>query len=94
MVVENKVKFMSRLIEGDLSLSFRSADPNRDRSQDSHPHIGRTVVFEEYTPEGHSKKVNIRRLPTLGAILKAANGVNSRSAVVFHAVFDPAKFSF
>jgi len=93
MVIDNKVKFMTGLMERDFSLRFRAADPNRDRHQDSHPHIGR-VVFEEGIQGEHIKKTSVRRLPTLGQILRVANGVNSRSAVVFHAVFDPAKFSF
>lgn len=79
-------------MEADSYLSFRLADLNRDHHQDSHPHVGKVEVPEKDT-QGHVKKIGIRQVPTLGEVLRAANGVNSSSAIVFHSVFDIAKSS-
>lgn len=82
---------MAMLIEGEYNLNYRLANPNRDHHQDSHPHIGTVTVPGEEVPI-RLKKRSIRELPTLSQVLKATNGVNSGSAVVFHAAFD-MKFS-
>lgn len=83
---------MYRLMEGEPSSNFRLADPNRDLHQDSHPHIGKIEVPEEDV-QGHVKKIGIREVPILGKVLRAANGVNSSSAIVFKSVFDIVRFS-
>ncbi len=86
-------EYMARLIEGERLIGFRLAKPNRDHYQDAHPHVGRIVAPEEDV-QGHIKQVNIREAPHVQDVLKAADGVNSRSAVVFHAFFEAAEFSF
>jgi hypothetical protein len=83
---------MYRFKEGEPNLSFRLADPNRDNYQDSILRVGK-VVIPEKDVQGHVKKIGIRNLPTIGQVLSVANGVNSRSAVVFRCVFDIAKSS-
>jgi len=85
---------MARVVETDYHLGFRLANPNRDQCQDLRDaRIGGIGIIDEGS-KGHVKTVAIREVPPLSKVLKAANGVNSRSAVVFRAVFDPAKFSF
>ena len=77
-------------------ISNSSFNPNHDNYTDSLPRVERIVhpervqIFDKaaLTPV---KKKRIRDVPTLGQILSAANGVNSRSAVVFRCVFDIAK---
>jgi len=83
---------MYRLMEGEPSSNFRLADPNRDHYQDSRPRMGKVVVPEKDT-QGHVKNIGIREVPTLGKVLRAVNGVNSSSAIVFSSVFDIAKSS-
>jgi len=87
---------MHRFKEGELNSSFRFANPNRNNHLDSLPrverkaHLGGAEISEENI-QGPEKRMRMRTLPTLSRILKAANGVNSRSAVVFRCVFDIAK---
>jgi hypothetical protein len=83
---------MYRHAEGEPSLSFRLADPNRDHHQDSHPLFKKIEVLEDDV-QGHAKKTDVREVPTLSRLLKVANGVNSSSATVFSCVFDIAKSS-
>jgi hypothetical protein len=87
---------MQRFIEGELNSSFRFANPNYNTHLDSLPrierigHPGKAEISEENI-QGHEKRIRMRTLPTLRRILRAANGANSKSAVVFRSVFDIAK---
>lgn len=79
---------MAMLIEAEYDLNYlRLANPNRDRLQDSHPQP-RAVTAPEEEILIRIKKRSVRKLPTLSQVLKATNGVNSGSAVVFHAAFE------
>lgn len=79
---------MAMLIEAEYNLNYyRLANPNRDRLQNSRPQP-KAITAPEEEVLIRVKKKSVRKLPTLSQVLKATNGVNSGSAIVFHAAFE------
>lgn len=83
---------MAFLVERERLPFFRLAKPNRDHYQGAHPHAGKTVAPEE-DPHKHIKQADIREVPTVHEVIRAAEGVNSRSAEVLPGFVEAARAS-